>query len=194
MQIAPGVDAKEWHALNLDDPNNPDWTIAVEILAGRILERFIEPIDYLIAAEEPKPAIERRFGFAVLAIDCLLVETLGAFIDGLEDTEGKSKATFCKFLTTRPLFSADFTEDLAKQFYEEFRCGILHQAEIGGESKVWSVGPLVRVVGGRIIVNRNKFHEQLKTEFQNYLAELRDPKNVDLRKNFRKKMDFISRA
>lgn len=194
MQIAPGVDAKEWHALNLDDPNSPDWTTAVEILAGRIHVRFIEPIDYLIAAEEPKPAIERRFGFAVLAIDCLLVETLGAFIDGLEDTEGKSKATFCKFLTKRPLFSADFTEDLAKQFYEEFRCGILHQAEIGGESKVWSVGPLVRVVGGRIIVNRNKFHEQLKTEFQNYLAELRDPKNVDLRKNFRKKMDFISRA
>jgi len=194
MQIAPGVNAKEWQVLNLDDASSPDWTTAVEILAGRIHERFIEPINYLIAAEEPKPAIERRFGFAVLAIDCLLVETLGAFIDGLENTKDKSEATFCKFLTTRPLFSADFTEDLAKQFYEEFRCGILHQAEIGGESKVWSVGPLVRVVGGKIIVNRNKFHEQLKVEFQNYLAELRDLKNVDLRKNFRKKMDFISRA
>lgn len=194
MQIAPGVDAREWHALDLDDPSSPDWTTALEILAARIHERFIEPIDYLIAAEKPKLAIERRFGFAVLAIDCLLVETLGAFIDGLEDTERNSEPTFCKFLATRPLFSADFTKDLAKQFYKEFRCGILHQAEIGGDSKVWSVGPLVRVVRGRVIVNRNKLHEQLKTEFQNYLAELRDPKNVDLRKNFREKMDFISRV
>ena len=194
MQIAPGVDAKQWHALDLDDPNSRDWVPAVEILAGRIHERFIEPIDYLIAAEEPKSAIERRFGFAVLAIDCLLVETLGAFIDGLEDTDRKSGPTFCKFLTTRPLFSAYFTENLANRFYKEFRCGILHQAEVGGESKVWSVGPLVQVVDDRIIVNRNKFHEQLKAEFENYLAELRDPKNADLRKNFCKKMDFISRA
>jgi hypothetical protein len=127
-------------------------------------------------------------------VDCLLIETLGAFLDGLDDTEWKSKATFCKFLTTRPLFAGDFTEDLAERFYKEFRCGILHQAEIGGDSKVWSVGPLVRDNGGKLIVNRNKLHERLKTEFQHYLAELRNPANVDLRAKFRAKMDFISRS
>ena len=142
MEIAPGFAAGSWQALKLDDPASPDWATAVQVLERRVHERFIEPIDHLIAAEECKPAPERRFGFTVLAIDCLLVETLGAFIDGLEDTEGKSQATFCTFLTTRALFSPDFTEDLAKQFYKEFRCGILHQAEIGGDSKVWSVGPL----------------------------------------------------
>lgn len=194
MQIAPGIEADSWQALELDDPANPDWETAVQILEGRIRERFIEPIDHLITAEESMPATERRFGFTILAVDCLLVETIGAFIDGLEDTERKSKATFCKFLSTRPLFSMDFTEDLAKQFYKEFRCGILHQAEIGGDSKVWSVGPVIRVDGGKIIVNRNKFHERLKAEFQNYLAELRKSENVDLRNKFRKKMDFISRS
>ena len=193
MQIAPGIDARSWQSLELDDSASPDWSKAVQILEGRIHERFIEPIDHLIAAEEAKPAIERQFGFTVLAVDCLLVETLGAFIDGLEDTVGQSEATFCKFLT-RPLFLADFTDALAKQFYKEFRCGILHQAEIGGDSKVWSVGPLIQVDGGKIIVNRNKFHERLKAEFQNYLAELRNPANVALRSNFRKKMDFISRS
>ena len=164
------------------------------MLEARIHERFIEPVDYLIASEETRPATERRFGFTILAVDCLLVETLGAFIEGLEDTLGKSEATFRKFLTTRRLFAEDFkTEDLAKQFYKEFRCGILHQAEVGGASKVWSVGPLLQVEGGRIIVNRNKFHERLKAEFKSYLAELRDPKNSALRENFRKKMNFISR-
>jgi hypothetical protein len=194
MQIAPGVQAAEWQALKLDDHTSPDWATAVQILEGRIHERYIEPIDHLIAAEETRPATERRFGFTVLAVDCLLIETLGAFFDGLEDTEGKSKATFCKFLTTRPLFARDFTEDLAKRFYKEFRCGILHQAEIGGESKVWSVGPLIRDDGGKLIVNRNKLHERLKAEFQNYLAELRNPANVDLRAKFRTKMDFLSRS
>jgi hypothetical protein len=71
----------------------------------------MEPVDFLIASEENKPPSERRFGFSVLAIDCLVVETLGAFIEGLEHTEGKSKKTFCTFLRTRKQFAAEFTTD-----------------------------------------------------------------------------------
>lgn len=194
MQIAPGVEAARWQALGLDDPASPDWPEAIRILEARIHERFIDPVDYLIAAEADKPIAERRFGFTVLAVDCLLVETLGAFLEGLPDTIGKSEATFCKFLTARPLFKNEFTPDRATQFYKEYRCGILHQGEIGGDSKVWSVGPLLQDNGSRIIVNRTKFHELLKTEFQRYLAELRDPANATLRSNFRTKMNFISRA
>jgi len=194
MQIAPGIEAERWQALRLDEPASPDWPEAVRILEARIHERFIGPVDHLIAAEEAKPITERRFGFTVLAVDCLLLETLGAFLDGLTNTRGKSEATFCKFLTTRPLFKNEFTPDRAERFYEEFRCGILHQAEIGGDSKVWSVGALLQDNGSRIIVNRNKFHDLLKAEFQGYLAELRDPAKAELRDNFRKKMNFISRA
>jgi hypothetical protein len=139
MQIAPGVDAAVWQGLKLDDPNSADWAKAVDILAARIHGRYIEPVDFLIASEVNKPPSERRFGFSVLAIDCLVVETLGAFIEGYEDTLGKSQKTFCTFLRTRKQFAAEFTtDDLAKKFYEQFRCGILHQAESGGESKVWS--------------------------------------------------------
>ena len=83
---------------------------------------------------------------------------------------------------------------MAKRFYKEFRCGILHQAEIRADSKVWAVGPLIRDDGGKLIVNRNKLHERLKAEFQHYLAELRNAANVDLRAKFRAKMDFISRS
>jgi hypothetical protein len=194
MQIAPGVDAAVWQGLKLDDPNSADWAKAVDILAARIHDRYIEPVDFLIVSEANKPPSERRFGFTVLAIDSLVVETLGAFIEGLEDTEGKSKKTFCTFLRTRKQFGAEFTtDDLAKKFYEQFRCGILHQAESGGESKVWSVGPLLRVEGNAITVNRNKFHDCVKAEFQTYLSELRDPRNLVLRENFRRKMGFISR-
>jgi hypothetical protein len=195
MQIAPGVEAATWQRLKLDDPNSSDWKVAVDILSARIIERYIAPVDFLVATEETKSPSDRRFGFTVLAVACMLVETLGAFIEGLEDTEGKSKKTFCNFLRTRKLFAAEFsTDELAENFYKQFRCGILHQAESGGESKVWSVGPMLHVKGNSITVNRNKFHDCLKAEFQSYLSELREPNNAALRKNFRKKMDFICRT
>src|SRR5438067_3408767 len=194
MQIAPGVNASAWHDLKLDDPKAADWNRAVEILVSRIRDRYLGPIDFLIQSEEAKPAAQRPFGFTVLAIDCLLVETLEAFIEGLEDTDGQSKKVFRRFLRTRKQFAAEFTsDDIANRFYEQFRCGILHQAETGGDSKVWSVGPLLRVEGNAITVNRNKFHDCLKTEFQTYLSELRDPQNSTLRGNLLKKMNFIRR-
>jgi hypothetical protein len=105
MQIAPGVDAERWQALQLDAQARGDWAEAIRIFEARIHERFIDPVDHLIAAEEAKPPRERRFGFVVLAVDCLLVETLGAFREGLETTGGSSRATFCRFLTARPLLS-----------------------------------------------------------------------------------------
>ncbi len=194
MDIAPNVPTTNWKALKLDDANSADWAKAIGILESRIKDRFIAAVDFLLDTEKDIPAGKRRFGFAVLAIDCLLIETLGAFLDGLEDTDRKSEKVFCKFLTTRRSFSSDFSLALARQFYKEFRCGILHQAEIGGDSKVWSVGPLMRDMGGSVVVNRNEFHRLLVVEFEAYLVELRDPKNAGLRTNFRKKMDFISRS
>jgi hypothetical protein len=195
MQIAPGINASAWWTLKLDHATSADWNKAVDILAARIRDRYLEPVDFLIASEETKPASQRRFGFTVLAIDCLLVETLEAFIEGLEDTVGRSEKVFRTFLRSRKQFAAEFTTDeIASRFYKQFRCGILHQAETGGESKVWSVGPLLHVNGEAITVNRNKFHDCLKAEFQSYLSELRDSRNVTLRQNFKTKMDFISRS
>lgn len=194
MQIAPNFEAARWKELALDDAASADWEVAISVLDRRIRERYIAPADFLVTAEKEISAFERRFGFAVLAIDCLLVETLGAFLEGLEDTTNRSKETFCKFLTSRPQFSGVFSKTLAERFYKEFRCGVLHQAEVGGSSKVWSIGPLIRTERNSIIVNRNEFHNRLKAEFAAYLAELRNPLNTQLRSNFRKKMNFIART
>jgi hypothetical protein len=195
MQIAPGVDSAEWQSLNLDDANSPDWAKAVSIFKSRIDGRFIEPADQLVAAEESKPARERRYGFAILAIDCLLVKTLGAFILGLTDTNksGASQSAFCHFLTSRPGFQNHFKTPLAKKVYREFRCSILHQAESGGHSRVWSVGPLITDIAGKLTINRTAFHKHLKGEFQEHIVELQNPARSQLRQAFRKKMDWICR-
>lgn len=195
MQIAPGISSSYWKALSLDNPASADWADAIGVFERRIRERYIEPIDHLVAVDLPKRAPDRKFGFAILGLDCLVVETLSAFIEGLEDTDGKSKSVFRKFVRTRARFKGFFsTDEIADQFYREFRCGILHQAEVGGGSKIWSVGPLLRIEGKAFTVNRNEFHACLKREFEDYLGELHDPNNVTLRQSFRKKMDFIARV
>ena len=118
MQIAPDINASEWRALRLDDPNSADWEKAVNILAARIRDRYLEPVDFLIASEETKPASQRRFGFTVLAIDCLLVETLGSFLEGLEIPMDIRRESSRTFLRTRKQFAIEFTtDDIANRFY-----------------------------------------------------------------------------
>lgn len=129
-----------------------------------------------------------------MAIDCLLIETLAAFRMGLTATRGQSKAVFSDFLATRPLFNKHFTKFYAEQFYDEFRCGILHQAEIKGTSRVWSVGKVIDEDAGRLTVNRTEFHKLVKREIESHAQELADTKNTDLREKFRSKMDFICRV
>src|SRR4051812_6575358 len=115
MQIAPGIDARDWSELQFNKPE--DWARAVSIFEARVRGRFTDAIDVLTADDEPKSATKRRWGFAILAIDSLLVETPQAFRRAHTDTDGLSKALSVKFLTKQPAFSTFFTtEALATRF------------------------------------------------------------------------------
>ena len=134
-------------------------------------------------------------GFAVLALDCLLIETLQQFREGAEETpRRKGEQYFVDFLTTAP-FSTYFTKATAAKFYDHFRCGILHQAEIKASSKVRRVGQLVSPTsdGRGIIINRKLFHTLLRKAFADYLRTLRNRTDATLCQNFVKKMTYICR-
>ena len=45
--------------------------------------------------------------------------------------------------------------------------------------------------GNGYALNRTQFYSVLKTEFENYLQELRDPTNRNRRRRFLKKMDDV---
>jgi hypothetical protein len=148
----------------------------------------------LIKEDNKRTPVERRYGFTIFAIDCLLIETLQAFREGLTDSKNKSREMFVRFLTTSEGFRKHFSKDQATSFYYDFRCGILHQAEVMGPSLLFSVGLLKgKKADGTPYINRTKVHEYLKDDIQRYSEELRNPKNSELRKNFRAKMDFIAR-
>jgi hypothetical protein len=191
MYIAPETHADDWKKLDLDKAEN--WPAAISIFESRIRGRFTDAIEFLIADDEPRLATERQRGFAVLALDCLLVETLQAFRQGLTDTRGKSKELCVQFLTERTAFKPFFTSAaIAIRFYYEFRCGLAHNAQVFGDGKVWSVGPLLALSGTQITVNRTAFHEAFVQELEAYLAALGSGTDQPLRSNFRTKMDFIA--
>ena len=74
---------------------------------------------------------------------------------------------------------------------------ILHQAEVKKISRErMDTDEMVRLIpnGQGLIINRKKFHQQLEMVFQQYLADLRNPANCELRAHFREKMNHICRV
>lgn len=192
MYIAPNFTDQDWNNLDLDG-NEDDWQTAINALEDRIKSRYIEPVDQLIEFEKDVSHKNKRYGFPFLAIDMLLIETFQAFKEGLPDSKGRSKSLFTKFLMESQCFSHYFkNEKECKELYEQFRCGILHQAEVQGPVLVWSVGDLIERDANPPTLNRVFFHRGLKKEFESYVASLRNSSSVELRKTFRTKMDFIA--
>lgn len=193
MEIAPEFTAEQWFALRLDEGNEEHWQKAVDVLKDRLESRYIQPIEILLQAEEQIPAKQRKFGFTILAIDLLLMETLQAFKEGLTDTSGKSKAVFMRFLENSPHFSGYFSDNEQREdFYSSFRCGILHQAEIQSSALVWSIGDLYERAEGLEVINRTAVHQSLKADLEDYLVVLRNPVNSKEREMFKSKMDSIA--
>lgn len=183
VSISPQYTVQHWRALNFS--REEDWQKAVDIFEDRIRGRFLTMIDHI--------QHELFAGFAVMALDCLLIETLQQFYEGVHETSGQPRDYFKRFLTQTP-FEEHFDEKMAECFYTHIRCGILHQAEIKGSSRIRIDTPdLVRWADDRqgLVINRKKFHRKLAEVFANYVAQLRDPTNQGLRAKFRDKMDAI---
>ncbi|AXE64694.1 hypothetical protein BBF93_11000 [Hyphomonas sp. CACIAM 19H1] len=196
FEVAPGYKVTDWTCLTLDEQNSSpeDWAAAISILDARIRSRFVEPAQLLIDSDIGKA--RGTNGFAVLAIDFLLIETIEGFRRGLTSHNGKSKVLFQAFLTSWPAFTACVPADkdagkLAVRVFEQGRCALHHT---GSTDRI-----IVRRWGelfvfhddGRIEINRSLLHKELTKAFDDYLAALNDPANTDLRKKYRQKMEHI---
>jgi hypothetical protein len=194
VEIAPGFTADSWSALTFR--GEQDWIRAVSALRKRLDARFLRPARSLLRL--------RRSGFAVLALDSLLVETLQQFREGVSETprilrSGRfvlASEDYFKAFLTGPYFGTGFNEATAALFYRTIRCGILHQAEVKSSSLVRRDRPLVTVSpdGKGLVINPRLFHERVERAFRAYLADLRKPDNADLRRAFRAKMNHIARV
>ena len=196
MYISPNFTDNDWNKLDLTcsklADNKEDWLKAINVLKNRLFSRYIEPVDTLIEMEKMVNPKDRRYGFTTLAIDLLLMETLQAFKEGLPDTNRKSSRTFKNYLKESPRFSIYFTTEPERHsFYTDFRCGILHQAEVQSSALVWSVGDLYDRTSSPNTVNRIFLHKELKKDLEDYLDLLKVDTSVELRNAFKIKMDAL---
>ncbi|SMD16308.1 hypothetical protein [Rhizobium sp. RU36D] len=195
LQISPKYTVAFWRGLELD-PDNPkqeDWVKAVDVLRDRIHGRFITPAQTLIDVDKAnKP---QTFGFAILALDCLVLETIQGFKEGVPNHTGHSTRLFKAFLSNWQPFLDCLNAGMvaatkAGEFYKQGRCA-LHHSGATDKMTVGISGPMMRFNSGEITVNRTLFHTELVAEFDRYLEALTDPASVDLRKKFLLKMNPI---
>src|SRR5947209_6806054 len=118
LRISPRYTSADWQ--RLDSCNPKDWEMAAEIVRDRLVGRFLHFASNCLK--------EKDSGFVVLAIDCLLIETIQQFRDGVTKGRGKSGEMVKRFLEgTR--FQPEFDAEARQRFFEDIRCGLLHQAE-----------------------------------------------------------------
>jgi hypothetical protein len=187
MRISRNFTIDDWKALDLS--TDASWECAVKMLKDRLETRYLEHIRCLLPM--------KTSGFAVLALDCALIETMEQFKRGARTTPyGKGKEYFVSFLTSSK-FTEHFTAERAVIFYKQIRCGLLHQSEAGEKSRIKRGGslPLVSDTEDKksLILNKNLFHELLEEEIELYYADIRSGATPERRRNFRKKMDGICR-
>ncbi|MBI2996894.1 MAG: hypothetical protein HYY46_00335 [Deltaproteobacteria bacterium] len=207
------------------------WRCAVEVFERRIRERFLSCIEALqrddaksdITVNDGAPADCPTLpkddgrdvvvpGFAIMALCCLLIETLQSFRESRRTPsqvtepcnypkgdcirpQASTTDAFKKFLQL-PAFKGEFVNDnVAKRFVRGVRNGILHEAETR-RWVIWREEPKGRIIEPEArgyAVNRTAFYKAVKTEFNNYLRELLDPGKTALRSRFLKKMNDIAK-
>jgi hypothetical protein len=141
----------------------------------RFNERYFRPIE----------ASASKHGFAVLAVACLVIETLEAFYQGRADTKNASAQMFRDFFardTDLKVFAGG-----NDWFYKDIRCGILHQSETRDGWRVLRKGPLFDTKSKAI--NATALLRALRRAVQRYAAELET--DEALWKNFRRKMNAV---
>jgi len=201
FEIAPGIKNSYWIKLKLTSSSSKfKWLRAVCIFQRR-LGRFLRPVDELVKSSDKKIALYS--GFAIIALDCLLIETLQSFRRGrpnpIRANDRLTRKMFVEFLTQRTSFNKYFDASnptLAELFFDHFRNGILHQGEIKSSGLVRIDTPKMIMPtddGKSIVVNRLLFHQALVDEVECYGKELIDSNDVTLRDNFIRKMNEICR-
>ena len=178
--VSPKYRASKWKELRLDSIHAEDWSKAADIVEDRIKGRFVRWIGSMVN--------QKFSGFAVIALDCLLIETMVGFMTG-QPSKGPDS-----FLTGKLTEGClHFTSEEARLFRENVRNGIIHDAET---RRRWIIrvgdadGPILTKDGKKVSLNRNAFHKAVTRELDEWLTKVRNGDKT-LRNNMRLRMEQI---
>jgi hypothetical protein len=183
-----------------------DWTCFQTIVSefdGRIREWYLNPARTL-------QCISGDYSFPVMALACLLTDTLSQFHSGnpsgrktFKEFVRQQFPEFAQLLPTainRPAHSdPPILTDFADVLYHGFRCGILHEAHItpygvlSGQDTIFSCEPtgLTRYQGGAfcptVVIYPKLFLDAVEAFLVTYVSQLLNPgpEFIDLRTHFK---------
>jgi hypothetical protein len=205
-KLGPGLTVASWEAIQgklSDESYGADWETAIAGIEGRFQERFIKPADNIQAMDRDTnegPAFPEGRGFAIVALDCLLLESLYGYEMGKHTKGyGETKTAFTVLLGSRRQFAKAFVpEDRAALFAAAVRHGLLHDGET---RHGWIIrqgrsnGPLVgRLSDDRLVLYRDPFHAAVKAYVAEYFEILRsshDAERTKRRKAFRARVEEL---
>lgn len=178
-----------------------DWQKAYDrFFVERLRSRYFAPIRALQRAKRLKGE-----GFAIVAIQCSLIEFLGAILAGKAyrlRSDFKDKTTeycnsgdmFIGFLKTAYPFKEPF-KHVAGDFYSNVRCGLLHEARTKGH---WLIRAKDKDGSGALIDVTNPkekivYRDNLQDAFDKFVKWYREElqSNAELQRAFIRKFDDL---
>lgn len=134
-------------------------------------DKMIELVHHRFYNRYLKHAKSADSGFLKMAIACLLIETIESFKQGLKNTKGKSSKMFQDFFHSEKRHFPGF-DAIHKDFFDNVRCGILHQAETTNAWRILLDGPLLDLSEKQI--NADQFVQGLEYSMTEYIDRLRE--------------------
>lgn len=156
-----------------------------EYFMKRLELRYLHPIKVLKA--------NCRFvgeGFSIMAILCSLIEFLESTYQGMlykfsrkgqrlgKYEYSSSRDMFKNFLIIRKPFSDIFNKNIAQEFYENIRCGLLHEASTKGGWRIRARNDKGMLIDyAQKVVYRDNFETAIRQFIANYGKELQVSKD-----------------
>lgn len=200
MQIAGKLTDKDWEELVicLDITKQENWGTAFNFFEQRITTRYLNPIKAILDMD-----LRTGEGFAVVNLQCSLIETIECFYRGwchIEykkyiDSDGakisKSNVEIFKlfFLNREPF---KIKEIDGSDFCNNVRNALLHETQTKCNWKIKSGNvEIYEKVEVNKIIYREAFQRGIETLISNYKNEIIQGNDDKLRKNFIAKFNHI---
>lgn len=199
-----------------DASYNDHWRDAIELFNTRLQRKYFTPLELLIKAR-----LLDGEGFTILTIQCSLIEMFAAFREGKifsyiangnpNHYYRDSQQLYLRFLRSESIFENNFwrynqrgkvSPDFpfsADDFYLNVRCALLHEART---KSTWIINAsksddvqnetlFLSKADGKIKIYRTVLHHRLIAYMNEYLGELRNEENTELRTCFARKLDNL---
>lgn len=182
--ISPRFSKDDYLDLHLtQNSSDENWIQAVSIFDDRLYGRFWVPINILSTNINEN-------GFAIMALECLLIETLLQFDLGVEETPSGNCQKYSQFLKNH--LSEHFNNKTSRRFYSDIRCGILHSAQTKrGSMLTTKTDYVINFQNDILSVSVEGLTNALLDYYNDYKDRILCRNNVDARRKFIDKMNCI---